>query len=238
MNALCRQFLALVLLCLGAASPAWAVFSIPAGSSFSVPAGASVDAACEQVLVAGTLSLGAGHFSTSADLDITGTGVLNGDTGDLTVGGDFNSTGTFNPGTGTVTLTDGCVGNTSTLSGTLVFQNLVLSSTTGHVFVIPAGAHITVLGTLTLQGSAGQNIQVVSSGGGMAVINLGPSATVNRNFASVAGNVQIGAAANVQGIPTLDAYGVWLLAFMLGLIALRHLYPPRRTPQARSISIQ
>ncbi|WP_242421336.1 IPTL-CTERM sorting domain-containing protein [Acidovorax sp. Root267] len=216
MKSIFRQMAAMAALCCGLVAPAWAQFTIPAGSSFDVPGG-SIDMGCLPVQVEGSLNIITGQFSTSGNLNVAGTGVFNGGSGLLTVGGDLSSSGTFNPGSGTVALTDGCTGNTSQLSGTLVFQNLTLSSTTGRTFVIPAGTNITVLGTLTLQGAPGQNIQLISSGGGTAVINLGPGATVNQAFTSLAGNVQIGGAAVATNIPTLSEYGLMLLALLMGM---------------------
>jgi len=126
-------------------------------------------------------------------------------------------------GVRTVVLRDGCdPGNSTQISGNFVFQNLTLTSTTGRTFVIPAGVNITVLGTLTLQGAPGQNIQLVSSGGGTAVINLGPGATVNRDNATVNGGVQIGAAPSATNIPTMSEYGLMLMAMLMGLAALWH----------------
>lgn len=218
-----RQLAATGALCLGLAAPAWAQFTIPAGGSWDM-SGGSMDIGCTVVDVQGTLNIDSGQFSTGSSFNVGGGGVLNGGSGLLAVGGDLSSSGTFNAGSGTVALTDGCTGNTSQLSGNLVFQNLTLSSTTGRTFVIPAGTQITVLGTLTLQGAPGQNIQLVSSGGGTAVITLGPSATVNRNFATVAGNVQIGGFAPpaAASIPTLGEYALLALALLMGLSALWH----------------
>lgn len=232
MKSIFRQMAAMAALCCGLVAPAWAQLTIPAGSSFDVPGG-SIDMGCQPVEVEGALNIIAGQFSTSSNLNVAGTGSFNGGTGVLTVGGDLSSSGTFNPGSGTVALTDGCTGNTSQLSGTLVFQNLTLSSTTGRTFVIPAGTNITVLGTLTLQGAPGQNIQLVSSGGGTAVINLGPGAVVNRTFTSLAGNVQIGGAVAATNIPTLSEYGLILLALLMGMAAFWH--HQRRSATARRI---
>lgn len=224
MNRVIRQLAAMSVLCLGLAAPAWAQFTIPSGGSFDVPSGASVDVGCVPVEVEGALNVDSAQFSTSSSLNIAGTGTFNGNGGVLTVGGNLSNSGTFNASSGNVVLTDGCIGNTSQLSGNLVFQNLTLSSTTGRTFVIPVGTHITVLGTLTLQGASGQNIQIVSSGGGTAVITLGPSATVNQSFASVAGNVQIGGFAPpaAASIPTLGEYALLALALLMGLSALWH----------------
>lgn len=230
MSSMFRRLALLVALCCVLATPALAQFIIPAGGSFDVPGGATIDTGCVPVLVEGELSVNAGQFNTESNFDVAGTGVVNGNTGTLVIGGDLSSSGTFNAGSGTVELTDGCVGNTTQLSGTLVFENLVLSSTTGRTFVIPAGSNITVLGTLTLQGAPGQEIQLVSSGGGTAVITLGPGATVNQSFVSVAGNVQIGPAGVVQNIPTMSDLGLLLLTLLLGFVALRQL---RRNPPLR-----
>ena len=218
-----RQLAAAGALCLSLATPAWAQFVISAGGSLDM-SGGSMDMGCVTVDVQGTLNIDSGQFSTANNLNVAGGGTVNGGTGVLTVGGDLSSSGTFNAGSGSVALTDGCTGNTSQLSGNLVFQNLTLSSTTGRTFVIPAGTQITVLGTLTLQGAPGQNIQLVSSGGGTAVITLGPSATVNRNFATVAGTVQIGGFAPpaAASIPTLGEYALLALALLMGLSALWH----------------
>lgn len=221
MKSMLRRLAAMAALCCGMVAPAWAQFTIPAGSSFDVPGG-SIDMGCLPVQVDGALNIMAGQFATSSSLSVTGTGTFNGGGGQLTVGGDLSNTGTFNAGAGSVILTDGCIGNTSQLSGNLVFQNLTLSSTTGRTFVIPAGTNITVLGSLTLQGAPGQNIQLVSSGGGTAVINLGPGAVVNRTFTTLAGNVQIGGAPAATNIPTLNEYGLMLMALLMGMAALWH----------------
>ena len=98
----------------------------------------------------------------------------------LSVGGDLHINGSLNAGNNTIELRDGCdPGNTSQLSGTLVVQNLTIKSTSGRTFVLPVGANITVLGTLTIEGVPGQPV-VLQAASGTAVINRGPGATVNR----------------------------------------------------------
>ena len=196
-------------LCLCA--PAAAQIVIPPGASLDAPSGSIVDLSCSTVDMQGTLNIG-GTLSVDSDVTFGSSAIVSGSNGN-----------------NTVVLRDGCIGNTSQISGNFVFQNLTLSSTTGRTFVIPAGANITVLGTLTLQGAPGQNIQLVSSGGGTAVINLGPGATVTRNNATVNGGVQIGGAAAATNIPTLSEYGLMLMALLMGLAALWH---QRRAPGA------
>ncbi|WP_422843395.1 IPTL-CTERM sorting domain-containing protein [Acidovorax sp. M2(2025)] len=231
MKSIFRQAAATALLCLGLAAPAWAQFVIGAGGSMDMSGGGSMDMGCASVEVEGSLLIGDGQFATSSNLNVAGSGEFNGGSGVLAVGGDLSSSGTFNAGSGSVVLTDGCTGNTSQLSGTMVFQNLTLSSTSGRTFVIPAGTNITVLGTLTLQGAPGQNIQLVSSGGGTAVINLGPSASVTQTFTTVTGTVVIGGAAAAASIPTLGETSLLLLALLMGVAAFL-----QRRPFAAAIS--
>src|SRR3989338_7774051 len=201
---------------------------IPPGASLDAPSGSIVDLSCSTVDMQGTLNIG-GTLSVDSDVTFGSSAIVSGSNGIISVGGNLSATGPIDTGNNTVVLRDGCIGNTSQISGNFVFQNLTLSSTTGRTFVIPAGANITVLGTLTLQGAPGQNIQLVSSGGGTAVINLGPGATVTRNTATVNGGVQIGGAAAATNIPTLSEYGLMLMALLMGLAALWH---QRRAPGA------
>lgn len=234
-----RQMATMATLLYSLASPGWAQFTVPVDATVDMPAGTLVDLGCTPVQVQGNLNLLTTQMSTASNFDIAGTGVVNGIAGTLTVGGDLTSGGTFNAGTTAVLLTDGCTGgNTTHLAGTLVFQNLTLSSTSGRAFVIPAGSQITVLGTLTLQGTPAQPIQLLSSGAGTAAISLGPAAVLNQNMAIVAGNVQIGAMpadAAVRAVPATGAHSVVLLSLLLGLAALRYQRSgrtdPMRTPR-------
>lgn len=209
---------AFLLYCLSSVLPSWAQISVPAGASIDVPAGATLDASCGGVDIQGQLNVTSGQLRTGGDLVIGPSGTVNGNDGVVKVGGSLSSTGAFNAGNSTVELTDGCLGNTTQISGNLVFQNLVLSSGSGRTFVIQAGSQITVLGTLTLEGASGKNLQLASASGG-AVINLGPSANVVSNFASVASNVQVGmTSAKAQGIPSLSEWGVLILSALLAFV--------------------
>lgn len=220
MPSIFRQCAFVLLIYCFSALPSLAQISVPAGASIDVPVGSTLDAACGGVDVQGQLNVTSGQLRTGGDLVIGSSGVLNGNDGVVRVGGNLRSTGSFNAGNSTVELVDGCVGNTTQISGNLVFQNLVLSSGSGRAFAIQAGSQITVLGTLTLQGVSGQNLQLVSANGGAVVVNLGPSANVVSNFVSVASNVQIGtAAATAKSIPTLSEYGVLILGSLLALVA-------------------
>jgi hypothetical protein len=192
----------------------FAQVTVPVGGTTNVGSG-SMNLGCAALNVLGTFNLNSGQVSNTGDVTIAATGTLNGGQGTLSVSGNWSNSGTFIPGTGTVIFTDGCFLGPLQITGTTVFNNLTLTSSNGRTFVIPAGANITVNGTLTLQGTSGQPISLVSSSGQLAIINLGPSAQVIRNFANVNDNVQIGAAPSVQGIPTLSEFGLILLALLM-----------------------
>lgn len=226
MSSIFRQcaFVFLLYCCSNASS--WAQISVPVGASIDVPAGAILDATCGGIDVQGQVNVTSGQLRTDGDLMIGSSGSLNGNDGLIRVGGNLISTGTFNAQNSTVELTDGCLGNTTQIAGNLVFQNLVLSSSTGRTYAIQAGSQITVLGTLTLLGAPGQHLQLVSANGGAVIVNLGPSAHVVSNFVSVASNVQIGtAAAMARSIPTLSEYGVLMLSTLLAMVAWARRHP-------------
>ncbi|GKT23426.1 IPTL-CTERM sorting domain-containing protein [Acidovorax sp. SUPP3334] len=199
--------------------PASAQWVFPPGSSLDVAAGGQTDLGCSALDMQGTLNLNGGTVNVDTDATFGSGSNVTGSNGVISVGGNLISGGNINTGNNTVVLRDGCdPGNTSQISGNFVFQNLTISSTTGRTFVLPAGTNITVLGTLTVQGAPGQNVQLVSSSGTTAVVNLGPNATVVRNFATVTGTVQIGAATAVAAIPTLSEYGLMLLSLLIGMV--------------------
>ena len=158
MSSIFRQcaFVFLLYCCSNASS--WAQISVPVGASIDVPAGAILDATCGGIDVQGQVNVTSGQLRTDGDLMIGSSGSLNGNDGLIRVGGNLSSTGTFNAQNSTVELTDGCLGNTTQIAGNLVFQNLVLSSSTGRTYAIQAGSQITVLGTLTLLGAPGQHL--------------------------------------------------------------------------------
>lgn len=190
---------------------------VPLGGTMSVPAGGVMSLGCTALAVQGTFSVGSGQVSNTGDVGIGAGGTINGGQGLLSVSGNWNNSGTFNAGTGTVVFTDGCAAGALMFTGTTVFNNLILTSSNGRTFVIPAGSNITVLGTLTLQGAIGQSINLISSSGQTAIIKLGPQSHVVSSYFEV-NNVQIGA--TPQSIPTLSEYGLMILALLITATAL------------------
>lgn len=221
----------LMVLCVGTT---YAQLVVPAGGSFSVPAAGFLNLACTALDVQGTLTLGNGQIAQANNVTIGTAGSFDAGSGTLTTGGNWANNGTFLPGTSTVSFVDGCGSASAQISGNTTFNNLTLISSTGRSFVFPAGSSITVNGTLTIQGTPGNPVQIIAPGGqaGTSVIRLGPNAQVVQSNATIAPNVQIGnalpAAANTQSVPTLSEWGIALLALLLVGIAARHL-PKRRT---------
>lgn len=230
------RLLASLAMALSLCAPAAAQIVYPPGSSLDVPSGGSVDQGCIALDMQGTLNLSGGTLTVDTDVTFGAGASITGSNGVIAVGGNLISSGNISTGSNSVVLRDGCdPGNTSQINGNFVFQNLTLTSATGRTFVIPAGVNITVLGTLTLQGATNQNIQLVSSGGGTAVITLGPSATVTRDNVTVNAGVQIGAAPSATNIPTLSEYGLMLMTLLIGLVALWHHRRSTATPIHRQL---
>lgn len=200
--------------------PASAQVTVPTGGSLAIPSSGTLNLGCADLNIHGGLTVGAAQINQSANINIGASGNLAGGQGTINLGGNWNNAGTFIPGTSTVIFGDGCSVGPFQLTGNTIFHNLTLRSTNGGAFVIPAGHHITVNGTLTLQGASGLPVQLVSSSGQTAFITLGPGANVVSTDASVAPNVQIGAVSvGPQSIPTLSEYGLFMLALLLTIAA-------------------
>jgi hypothetical protein len=217
---------------LSIAEPA-AALTIPPGGSLSIAG--ILNLGCTDLNDQGTISVGAGQIVQAANIDIAASGVLDGGSGTISLGGNWNNAGTFVPGSGTVIFADACSTGPAQLTGNTVFNNLTLTSTGARTFVIPAGHVITVNGTLTLQGLPGFPIQLVSSTGQpqSAFITLGAGAHFVSSNATVLPSVVIGAAgAAAQVIPTLGEYGLLILSLLIAAIAAIHGYGSQ-SPLAR-----
>jgi len=192
-------------------------FVIGGGTLLDLPAGGSIDLGCIPLDVQGELNLNAGQFATASHAAIASGGIFNGGQGTLLIGGNLRNNGILNAQMGSVVMGDGCVGSSSQISGSFVFQNLSLTSKTARTFLLPPGTQITVLGTLTIQGAPRQNVQLMSAGSVTAVIRLGPQANVVRNFVNVLPNVQICASAAdaPQAIPSSSRYALMMLSLLL-----------------------
>ncbi len=84
-----------------------AQLTVGAGASVDLGTG-SLDLGCADLTVGGTLSAGTSGFSQARDVTIDPSGLVNGNSATLEVAGDWDNSGTFNAGTSTVKMVDGC----------------------------------------------------------------------------------------------------------------------------------
>lgn len=118
----------------------------PALADIHIPAGASI-------------SLGGGGLQNVGSLAIDGS--LDAGSGSISLSGDWTRTGTFVPGTSTVSFVDGGLAQ-STFTGDTGFHVLNLVSGSGKTYVIEPGRTLGVAAGLTIRGLAGAPIQVAS----------------------------------------------------------------------------
>lgn len=235
MRQTCFRLLGAAIVAVVFQSAAWAQaqYSIASGATTTLPANGSLDIGCLPMNVQGTLNVTSGQVNNSGTLSIQN-GTVNGGSGTINVGGSWNNNGTFNAGSGTVVFNAGCTAGQVQLSGNTVFNNLTLSSSNGTTFVIPAGSNITVNGVLTLQGSNGNPIQLVSSNGQPAIITLGPGAQLVSSNATVPCSVQIGGVAPQCQSTAVPALGEWARLWLVALVLLSGWWFGRRfTSRAR-----
>ena len=163
---------------LAAAAPA-ADLTVGASSSLDLGTG-QLDLGCADLTVAGTLSAGSVGFAAARDVAISPSGIVNGNSATLEVSGNWDNAGTFNAGTSTVRLVDGCGLLSADIFGNSSFASLVLTSASAKLFQFEAGKTTTVGLALTLQGAMGSLLKLRSTfGGSEAFLNLAGSQSVN-----------------------------------------------------------
>jgi len=187
------------------AGPAPAGISVPPGGQFSIPAGGSASLSCTDVSDSGTLSVNAGQLVGIANVAINSGGVLNGGSGLIQFSGNWTNAGTFNPGTGTVQVTQSCTTGPFALGNNTTFDNLTLGPGTYLVSGCPG---LQVNGVLTL--AAGVTLQSQS---GQACIQLPPGSSVV-GPAPMLDSVTLGLP--TTQVPALSEVGVLLLALLMG----------------------
>ena len=235
---------------LGAVTAALVVLASAASAGqLTVGSGATVDLGtgslglgCADLTVAGTLSAGTVGFASARDVTIDPTGVVNGNSATLQLSGDWDNAGSFNAGTSTVQIADGCSLLSGVVAGNTSFAGLSITSTSARLVSFEAGSTTTVTGDLTLAGESGSLLQIRSTlGGSPAFLNaLGTSTAafvdVDDNDASGGNVISLGpesvTGSNTPGwkfaalVPVLGALGLallglWLLWIGRGALALR-----------------
>lgn len=155
----------------------------PAGA-----AGLSIGAGSTMQLGNALLALGCN------DLHIEPTGTLEAQASTIALAGNWDNRGTFDPGTGTVRVEDGCsVPETSDIGGSNTFFALVVTTSSGKKVRFQAGATQTILDHLTLMGAPGNLLMIRSSmPGEQAFLDLAPAGSQEIDYVDVADNAASG----------------------------------------------
>ena len=204
--------------------------TIGAGSSLDLGTN-EVRLGCGDLAVAGTLFVGIAGVSQARDFSIDPGGIVNAGLGKLEVAGDWSNAGTFNAGTSTVRLLDGCERSSAVVSGNTDFADLLILTGTGKLYRFASGSTQTVIGTLTMLGAPGNLLRIRSTGeAGVAFFDLRGLQSVDyvdvENNVVTGGNGELGPNSvkgpNTGGwslagavVPGLGALGLTLLVLAL-----------------------
>ena len=151
---------------------AYADLVVPANSSLNI-GGGTIDLACTDVVVAGTLQIGTGSLVNVRHLTIQAGGTIDGGSGAITLGGNWTNAGQFLPGTGSVQFRDLCALSSATITGNTTFSTASFVTATGKNYVFAVGSTQVVNNLLEIAGTAPLPIQFRSSSAGqVAFIDL------------------------------------------------------------------
>jgi hypothetical protein len=243
----CARFAAAASLALATAASG-GQFSVGSGSSVDLGTG-SLDLGCADLTVTGTLSAGTAGFAQARDVTIDPSGLVNGNSATLEVAGDWDNAGTFNAGTSTVQMVDGCGLTSAVIAGDTTFANLDMTTTSGFLYSFVSGSTQAVTNSFTLLGATGNPLTLRSTVGGSAAF-LDVQGTGGGDFVDVqdidatAGNpISLGPNSvkgpNTPGwlaaalVPVFGAPGLALLALSLLWSGLRALATRRGSVATR-----
>ncbi|MEP1473105.1 MAG: hypothetical protein ABJK25_19165 [Halieaceae bacterium] len=140
-----------------------------------------MDAACGDLDVAGSFSVGSGTATSLRNVTIN-SGTINGGSGSINLSGDWTNQGTFTPQSGTVNITDGCGTTASRLIGDSTFNRFTASTAIGRQLEPASGSVQTFTGGLTLSGAASNRLLIRTSSPGASaqfVLNQGASQSIS-----------------------------------------------------------
>lgn len=194
-----------------------------------------------QIPAGASISLNGGGLENVGNLFIDGT--LDAGSGAISLAGDWTRTGTFVPGTSTVSFLDGGLAQ-STFTGDTEFHLLSLVSGTGKTYVIESSRTLGVAAGLTIRGVSGAPIQVASPDPArVAFVNLAAAGTQDIEFVGVSNvhatgqqlaptEINQGGSGNDRGwfgslpfgalpIPTLSTMAMLILALLMIAATMR-----------------
>ena len=218
-----RATLAIVLLSSLIGSGAGAAeLNVGAGSAVDLGTG-QLELGCADLSVGGSLSLSSASVDNAGHVAIAPGGFLDGGSGHLYVGGNWDNDGSFAPGTGTVELGPGCGNALISVSGDNHFAHLQLgNAASGSTYRLEAGATQTITGSLDAQGDASNLLKIDSTSPGVAGL-LDLQGSQNVAFVDVqdndatAGNPIFLDANSVKG-PNTPGWGLAALVPALGVV--------------------
>lgn len=162
--------LAVALFC--AALRAHADLIVPANSVVNLGSG-TVDLACTDVIVAGTLQLASGSVLNARHVTIQAGGTIDGGSGFVTLGGNWTNAGQFIPGTSAVRFRDLCALTSATITGNTTFSTASFVTAIGKNYVFAVGSTQIINDLLEIAGTTALPIQFRSSvAGQVAFVNL------------------------------------------------------------------
>ncbi|QIL80459.1 hypothetical protein G7047_11515 [Diaphorobacter sp. HDW4A] len=163
------------------------------GGGSSVDFGdAVVHLGCSDLQVNGTASGGTAQIHAVDNATIAAGGTFNAGGAQIDTAGNFESTGTFNPGASTVSMIDGCGRTQSHVSGATSFHNLSVTTSTGKQLMLDAAKTVTVAGQLQLRGASGNLLKIRSTTAGTPSM-ISATTLQDIHFVDVADNRATGA---------------------------------------------
>jgi hypothetical protein len=142
-----------------------------------------------------TMQLGDAPLSLGCnDLHIEPGGTLQAQASTIELAGNWDNRGTFEAGTGTVLLDDGCgAPEIASVLGSNTFFDLRIITSTGKTVLFEAGVTQTILDGLTLMGTPGKRLVIRSTiPGQQAFLNLVSMASQLIDYINVADNAATG----------------------------------------------
>jgi hypothetical protein len=154
------------------APPALADFVVPANAVVNLGSG-TVDLACTDLIVAGTLQVASGSIVNARHVTIQAGGTIDGGSGAIALGGDWTNSGQFIAGTSVVRFRDLCSLASASVNGNTTFATASFVTATGKNYVFAVGTTQTVNVQLEIAGTTALPIQFRSSAPGqVGFINL------------------------------------------------------------------
>lgn len=160
--------------------------TVGAGGSIDVGSG-SISLGCHDLQVNGAVQLGSGTLNGLRHLGIAGS--LSGESGTISLSGDWNNAGMFDAGTGAVNINDGCGVSASTVIGTNGFYDWSVATSSGKQLNFSAGEFQYVSNAVVFNGTAGNLLRIRSSvADSPGFFQLSESGSQNVNYVDVRDN--------------------------------------------------